>query len=166
MSASIANWWQVFICLRPKIPYPPPPVKHCMNTYPCTSFTQGRGEGRVSENVRGALVHKEGSKIPTWLGVSPIYKLKTPVKTTFKVWCLYSYLVHGQTLCCLPPDRRTWKQAKSARCFYHNNDVSRSFQMSSLAVPHICWKCFSSWARRSLLSACRGKVARARCTST
>jgi hypothetical protein len=27
--------------------------------------------------------------------VSPVYKLyKTPVKTTFRVWCLYSYLVY------------------------------------------------------------------------
>jgi hypothetical protein len=43
-------------------------------------FTQGRGEGGVGtveitkEKVRGATVHKAGSKTPT-LTVSPVYKL-------------------------------------------------------------------------------------------
>jgi hypothetical protein len=42
-------------------------------------FTQGRGErvgGELTrENVTGAIVHKAGEKIPTWLTVSPVYKL-------------------------------------------------------------------------------------------
>ncbi len=43
-------------------------------------FTQGRGGRRwTSEKVKGATVHKAGSKIPTWLTVSPVYKLwQTP----------------------------------------------------------------------------------------
>jgi hypothetical protein len=50
-------------------------------------FDIGKGErgGRwTREKVTGAMVHKAGSKIPTWLTESPVYKLKyTPVKTTF-----------------------------------------------------------------------------------
>jgi hypothetical protein len=30
------------------------------------------------EKVRGATVHKAGSKIPTWLTVSAVYKPETP----------------------------------------------------------------------------------------
>jgi hypothetical protein len=40
-------------------------------------FTQGRGEwvGEIytKEKVRGAMVHKAGSKIPSLLTVSPVY---------------------------------------------------------------------------------------------
>ncbi len=36
------------------------------------------------EKVRGAIVHKAGSKIPTRLTVSRVYKLyEIPVKTSF-----------------------------------------------------------------------------------
>jgi hypothetical protein len=40
-------------------------------------FTQGRGKGGelTREMVRGATVHKAGSKMPTLLTVSPVYKL-------------------------------------------------------------------------------------------
>jgi hypothetical protein len=72
----------------------PPPVVHCINTYRylCT-HTEGGG---TSETVRGAPVHRMGSKIPTCLTVSPVYKLyQTTVKTTFRIWCLYSYLFYA-----------------------------------------------------------------------
>ncbi len=41
-------------------------------------FTQEGGMGgmeRKREKVRVATVHKAGSKIPTWMTVSPVYKL-------------------------------------------------------------------------------------------
>ncbi len=38
-----------------------------------------------------------GVKNTNMLTVSPVYKpYLTPVKTTFGVWCLFNYLVHGQ----------------------------------------------------------------------
>jgi hypothetical protein len=55
-----------------------------------------RGEGGelTREKVRGAMLHKAGQKYR--LSVSPDYKLYyTPVKTTFRAWCLYSSFVHG-----------------------------------------------------------------------
>jgi hypothetical protein len=36
---------------------------------------KGGGGSWTREKVRGATVHKAGSKIPTWLTVSPVYKL-------------------------------------------------------------------------------------------
>ncbi len=49
--------------------------------------------GRYSrKKVREAIVHKAGSKMPTLLSASPIYKLQlTPVKTTFS---LDVFIVH------------------------------------------------------------------------
>ncbi len=44
------------------------PIPH---TY---SYREGGGE-LTREKVREATVHKAGSKIPTWLTVSPVYKL-------------------------------------------------------------------------------------------
>ncbi len=39
--------------------------------------------------LEGRYSSQEGSKIPTWLTVSPVYKLySTQVKTRFRVWCL------------------------------------------------------------------------------
>jgi hypothetical protein len=58
-----------------------------------------RGEGGelTREKVRGAMLHKAGQKYR--LSVSPAYKLYyTPVKTTFRAWCLYRYLVHAGTI--------------------------------------------------------------------
>ncbi len=61
---------------------------------PLYLFTEGRGEVNQWKGSRGTS-SQEGSKIPTWLSVSPVYKLyKTPVKTTFRVWRFYSFLVH------------------------------------------------------------------------
>ncbi len=84
---------QVFICLRPPsllgfclgwssnfVGSPPPalPATHCLYILYFDKGKGGRGEGGLRwtrEKVRGAIVHKAGSKIPTWLTVSPFYKL-------------------------------------------------------------------------------------------
>ncbi len=58
-------------------PYPPPPL-HTVYVYTCILIHTGKG-GRggelTREKVRGATVHKAGSKIPTLLTLSPVYKL-------------------------------------------------------------------------------------------
>jgi hypothetical protein len=76
----------------PMTPYSPPPHTHVYTVY---LFTQGRGGGRelTREKVRGAIVHKPGRKYQLYL--QTINSIKPPVKTTFRVWCRYSYLVHG-----------------------------------------------------------------------
>ncbi len=51
---------------------------HTVNMYTVFLFTQGGGEGGESwtrEKVSGETVKKSGSKIPTWLTVSPVYNL-------------------------------------------------------------------------------------------
>ncbi len=67
-----------FICLRPPpLPWPhiPPPL-HTVYVYAVYLFTQEKGGGELtSEKVRGAIVAQSRSKIPTWLTVSPVYKL-------------------------------------------------------------------------------------------
>ncbi len=69
---------------------PPPPV--CMYILYFFFGKGGRGGGVVEVNQRegyGAIGHKAGSKILTWLTISPVYKLYiTPVKTTFRIWSL------------------------------------------------------------------------------
>jgi hypothetical protein len=79
----IKNWPVKGLCgrrlsVRLRTPYPP--LTHTL--YTCTLytylFTQGRGGGEESwtrEKVRGATCHKAGSKIPTWLTISPVYEL-------------------------------------------------------------------------------------------
>jgi hypothetical protein len=61
-----------------------------------STLTWERGEGLgkwTREKVRGTIVHKAGSKIPTWLTVSPVYNLYlTPVKTTFSFGVFLIYL--------------------------------------------------------------------------
>ncbi len=78
----------------------PPPVTHCMNTYPCMYlFTQERGGGgEIGEQLRGALVHKRGRKYQhdwLWLYLQPINSIKHQKRRHFGVWCLNSYLIHG-----------------------------------------------------------------------
>ncbi len=60
------------------IPYTPPYTLYtyirvyCIPTY---SHRERGGGGKLTrEKVRGATIHKAGSKIPTWLTVSPVYK--------------------------------------------------------------------------------------------
>jgi hypothetical protein len=60
---------QVFICLRPRTPYPPP-LTHCIRVYGYVLYTYllregGEGESETREKIRGATVNKAGSKIPT-----------------------------------------------------------------------------------------------------
>jgi hypothetical protein len=51
-------------------------------------FAQGRGVELTREKVRGTMLHKAVRK-------HHVYKLyETPEKTTFRVWYLYTYLVH------------------------------------------------------------------------
>ncbi len=71
---------QVFICLRPRTPYYQPPLHtECVYTVRYTYSHRERGEGGRElvqrEGYRGETVHKAGSKIPTWLTLSPVYKL-------------------------------------------------------------------------------------------
>jgi hypothetical protein len=80
---------------------PPPPVTHYKNTYPCTY--SHREEGMVGGDepvrrlerrwfIRGV---KNTNLLTYLLYLQSTYELYlTPVKTTFRVWCLYSYLVH------------------------------------------------------------------------
>ncbi len=66
---------QVFICKRPRTPYPP--LTHWIRVFSILYlFTQRRGGGESTTREKGrvATVHKAGSKIPTWLTVSPVHK--------------------------------------------------------------------------------------------
>jgi hypothetical protein len=96
MSAFLKNYQYRY---RPPIPIPPPP-RHTLYEYiPCTySHREGGGVWWTSEKVIVTLVQKRGRKYQhvTWLRVSPVYKFyQTPVKATFRVWCLFRYLVHA-----------------------------------------------------------------------
>jgi hypothetical protein len=55
----------------------PPPYTLYIYVYTVYTYShrEGVGEELTREKVRGATVHKAGSKIPTWLPVSLIYKL-------------------------------------------------------------------------------------------
>ncbi len=71
-------------------PCSPSPLTHRLRVYRIlihTGTNQREGERGNSTQSR--------SKIPTWLTVSPVYKLyKTPENMTFRVWCLHSWFVH------------------------------------------------------------------------
>jgi hypothetical protein len=54
-------------------PYPLPTL-NTVYVYAVFLFTWKGGE-LTREKVRGATVHEAGSKIPTWLTVSSVYKL-------------------------------------------------------------------------------------------
>jgi hypothetical protein len=58
-------------------PYTHPPYTCIVNVYTVYFFTQVREEGwELNQRAgRWATVHKAGSKIPSWLTVSPVYKL-------------------------------------------------------------------------------------------
>jgi hypothetical protein len=56
----------------------------------------GSGRENNQREGGGAIDHKAGSKIPIGLIVSPVYKqVLNTSKTTFRMWCLYSYLFHA-----------------------------------------------------------------------
>ncbi len=72
---------------------PPPSQPHTVRILWEGGERWGRWERRYMKRGNSS---QKGSKIPTWLTVSPVYKLYwTPVKTTFRAWCLYSSFVHG-----------------------------------------------------------------------
>ncbi len=54
-------------------PYPTPPPLRIVHVYIVYLFTRGEGGELTREKIRGATVHKAGSKVPTWLTVSPVY---------------------------------------------------------------------------------------------
>ncbi len=93
-------------------PILPPPFTHCICVYTTVHILTHTGEeGKGRELTREKLERGNSSqswlKIPTWLTVSPVYKLyETPVKTTFRVWCLYSLIVHG--LCIVLRSSARW----------------------------------------------------------
>ncbi len=59
----------------PEKPDPPPPLTHCLNTYPCTySHREGGGVGAgkwTIEKVRGV----ENTNMTHCISTAPVYKL-------------------------------------------------------------------------------------------
>ncbi len=87
MSSSLKNWHVKGLCGR------------CLSVpYPIRCSHRGRGESWTKEKVIWATVHKDGSKIPTWMTVSPDYKLWSAANSLYRSiyldyilhWCLYS----------------------------------------------------------------------------
>ncbi len=76
-------------------PIPPPPAL-CVRVFCILIHTGnwwgGGGKKLTREMVSGATVYKAGSKIPTWLTLSPVYKLvintclKVPLQVNFVRW--------------------------------------------------------------------------------
>ncbi len=72
--------------------------------YTVNLFTQGRGSW-TREKGRGETVHKAGSKIPTWLTVSPVYSKASAAKSRYRsiflddaLWLrLWFYIKQGFT---------------------------------------------------------------------
>ncbi len=85
---------QMFICLRPRIPYPP----HTL--YTCIQHTYSHRKGEESstrEKVRGATAPKSGLTIPTWLIVYLVYNSDnsccvSPFTGTFFNWWHFALL--------------------------------------------------------------------------
>ncbi len=65
----------VKLLTRLNTPQPLPATHGLYMLYFDTGKGKGGGESWTREKVRGATVHKAGSKIPTWLTVSSVYKL-------------------------------------------------------------------------------------------
>jgi hypothetical protein len=60
--------WQVFICLRPRTPTPPPYTLHSVDQYTYSHREGGGGGGRREKGRREtgeSTDHKAGLKIPT-----------------------------------------------------------------------------------------------------
>jgi hypothetical protein len=78
-------------------PIPSPLLRTVWIQVPLYLFTQGRGwGGEVDEPVRRfeGCYFTRGVENANMKTVSPVFKLYwTPVKTIFRVWCLYRYLV-------------------------------------------------------------------------
>jgi hypothetical protein len=104
--ATLKNWPVMRLCTRclsvwgPQNPVHPP--LHTVYEYLYSILIHtGKGECWTREKVRGATVHKDGSKISTWLTVSPwliITCRKVPFKVNF-LRRLYFLLVHTRNFC-------------------------------------------------------------------
>ncbi len=114
--------WQAFNLSWGPIPSydphtPPYPLYTCIHYTLLIPIHTGKGgRGRRANQRKGYRGNssQSRSKTPTWLTVSPVDKLYyTPVKTTFRVWCLYSYLVHES-------QNTIWKNYWS---FFLNSDL-------------------------------------------
>ncbi len=92
----LKNWHVKGLCGRCVICMRPPPLlwPHYPPFYTLHGtvylFTQGKGGGLTREKVRGAIVHKKPVK-NTNMSDQKLYL--TTEKTTFRVWCLYCYIV-------------------------------------------------------------------------
>ncbi len=88
-----------YICLRlPPLLWPHSPPSYTL--YTCIQYTYshregGRGGELTREKVRGAIGHKGGRKYQhDWLYLQSINSIKTPVQSTFRVCCLYSFFLN------------------------------------------------------------------------
>jgi hypothetical protein len=66
---------QVFICLIPRTPYPPPYTLYTCIQYTYSRREEGEGGDLNRKKGKGATVHKAGSTIATFLTESPVSKL-------------------------------------------------------------------------------------------
>jgi hypothetical protein len=58
------------------------------------------GGGQPVRRFEGRYLTRGVENINMTDCISPVYKLYLPpVKTTFRIWSLYSYLVHGEHVC-------------------------------------------------------------------
>jgi hypothetical protein len=72
------TFWQVFIFSEAQNPIPLPLLytEYVYTVYFRYTYSDregGRGEDWFREKIRGAIVHKAGSKKPKWLTLSPVY---------------------------------------------------------------------------------------------
>ncbi len=89
------NSCRIWSTTQLNIPPPPQPHTLCISVYTVRLLWEGGRGGRGQREGRGATIHKRG-RIPTWLTVSPVYKLYlTPVWTTFRGLCRCSSFVHA-----------------------------------------------------------------------
>ncbi len=139
---------QVFICLRPRTPYPP--LTHCVH-YVYIQYTYSHRERWTREKVRGATVHKAGWKIPTLLNVSPVYELTTCCKVILQAK-FFRWHFALMSIKLISPCFLTLKQAQHAKaCFTESGMASISMfyaacqdmQISVLwRSPFKYWVCY------------------------
>ncbi len=84
----------MFTCLRPRTPYSP-----TYTLYTCIQYTNSHREGGKGRRVEPErrlegqqFTHAAGSKIPTWLTVSPVFNSKSIFRIT--TFCFGVYLVN------------------------------------------------------------------------
>ncbi len=134
---------QVFICLRPRTP--------CIQ-YTYSHREEEEEESWTREKVRGGTVHKAGSKMPTWLIISPVYKLWWPpvaksllhdifLDDDILLWSLYSELVYDFSMLGtswavqFPPVRQStaqWEENRSSQIISRGMDKNINTERSPL----------------------------------